>query len=256
MKSKRFTLLTLATLLALAAPALAQPSAQELVAEYARQHGLPTRQVRCGPESRQVCRTFVPVLPTTYASFLERFNGTRGFCHLNFNNTNNHMALGVRPPVDGQPSDCYLWARNYNGAVNGIGDYRYMYMSHNPGGYIIPVNLQGARLQHLNQWLQARTNPQDTVYRQGNCMEWLPNAEVGPSRPLFHELGLHRSRDGRNMKAKVLHAANANVGVVGVFVNDVNAFNQMNDQQLLGPPPAGGITDAARGLAGAQAGQP
>jgi len=227
--------------------AQAQSPSQRQAQEYAQQNGFTFKQVTAGNEARRVTRLFVPVTPQSYGSFLERFCDSKGYCHLNFNNGNNHMAMGLKPAVNGQPTDCYLWARNYNGSTAGIGDYRNMYMSHNNGGYIIPVNLAGPKVQHLSQWLAARANPQDNLYRQGNCMEWLPNAEVAPGRALFHEMGIRRSKDGRNMKAKILHGANnATVDVVGVFVQTADQFNTMNEQQLLGPPPAGGIADALR----------
>jgi hypothetical protein len=115
-------------------------------------------------------------------------------------------------------------------------------MVHNEGGYIIAVNLQGDRIKHLANWLAGR----GIQAYPGNCMEWLPNAEVAPNKPLFHELGIHRSKDGPNMKAKIIHAANACVEVVGVFVNDAASFNTMTNEQLLGNPPASGVEDAAR----------
>lgn len=226
--------------------ARAQSISQRVAQEYARQNNFPVKLVAAGADRRRVTRMFVPVTEQTYSSFLERFCQANGYCHLNFNSANNHLAMGLRAPAGGQPSDCYLWARNYNGSVQDIDDYRNTYMSFNQGGYIIPVNLQGAKVQHLSQWLTDRANPQDSLYRQGNCMEWLPNAEVGPNTSLFHDMGLRRSRDGRNMKAKILHAANGNVDVVGVFVPDIQHFNQLNEQQLLGPPPAGGVPDATR----------
>jgi hypothetical protein len=77
-------------------------------------------------------------------------------------------------------------------------------------------------------------------------MEWLPNAEVSPGKALFHEMGVRRSKDGGNMKAKLLHAGNRQVEVVGCFVANANTFNTMTNEQLLGPPPAGGVGDAAR----------
>jgi len=240
----------LGVLLALASmcgAAWAQSPSQRQAQEYAQQHGFSVKQIAAGTDARRVTRMFVPVTQQTYCSFLERFSDGKGYCHLNFNNGNNHLAMGLKPPVNNQATDCYLWARNYNGSVANIGDYRNMYMAFNAGGYIIPVNLAAQKVQHLTQWLAARNAPQDNLYRGGNCMEWLPNAEVAPGRALFHEMGIRRSKDGRNMKAKILHGAlGGAVDVVGVFVQAADQFNQMTEQQLLGPPPAGGIADALR----------
>jgi hypothetical protein len=237
-----------ATLLVAAAghDAVAQGRAAALVQQYAREHGFQVKQVNAGTANRPARRLFVPVTPQSFPSFLKKFNSNNGFCHLSFQS--NHLVMGLKPPAqDGRATDCYLWARNYNGTVQGLSDCRNSYISGTRNnGYLIGVELPGNKLQHLSSWLQTRANPQDTVYRRGNCMEWLPNAEVGPNRPLFHDLGIRRSKDGRNMKAKLLHAGNNQVGVVGVYVPDANTFNTMNDQQLLGPPPAGGVADAMR----------
>jgi hypothetical protein len=245
---RHLSVLSLALLFQLAAhSASAQGNAQQQAQEYAQEHGFQVKQVTAGTPQRPISRTFVPITPQSYPAFLRRFNSTRGFVQLVFNNGNNHMVMGLKPPTaEGKPADCYLWARNYNGTVQGIGDYRNMYMSHNNNGYCMSLALPNNKLSHLTNWLNARANPQDNLYRRGNCMEWLPNAEVSPNRPLFHDLGIRRSKDGRNMKAKLLHGANNQIGVVGMFVPDANTFNTMTNEQLMGPPPAGGIADAMR----------
>ena len=76
-------------------------------------------------------------------------------------------------------------------------------------------------------------------------MRWLPNAGVGPGQSLFHLLGIHRTLDGPNMRAKLTHAANDLVDVIGVHVADVEAFNAMTEAALLMKPPASGVDDAA-----------
>ncbi len=83
------------------------------------------------------------------------------------------------------------------------------------------------------------------TYCGGNCMRWLPNATTGKDRTLFHDLGIKRSIDGTNMTAKILHAGNHRVGVIGVHVTSLEQFSKMTDQQLMGPLPKGGI-EAAR----------
>jgi hypothetical protein len=184
------------------------------------------------------------VTPGTHAAFLGQFNDAKGFCRLHFTAYNGHLVMGLGPPARGKAADCYLWARNYNGTLPGMEDCRGMYMAFNRQGYVIPVNL-GPKVQHLKKWLKARE--QDRLFADGNCQEWLPNAEVAPGRPLFHEMGLRRSRSGPNMKAKILHAATAaSVDVVGVYVDSPEVFNGLSMQQLLGPPPGGGVADAMR----------
>ncbi|MCC6747806.1 MAG: hypothetical protein IT371_09125 [Deltaproteobacteria bacterium] len=230
----------LCALLGLRAAAFAEESRMVREARaYARQHGFQVRAVQAGDAAQPVQRLFVPVTAQTQDDFLRRFTAPHGYACLRFDG-GSHMVMAL------QPNDCYLWGRNYNGTEGRFNDCRHMYMRHNGAGYFFPLDLQGGRLQHLTGWLEGRNAPNDPLYRGGNCMEWLPNAEVRPGQPLFYELGLKRSRDGRNMKAKLLHAANHEVQVVGYCTNDANAFIGAGVQTLLGPPPAGGIPDARR----------
>jgi 3-hydroxymyristoyl/3-hydroxydecanoyl-(acyl carrier protein) dehydratase len=217
------------------------PPSWQKARAYAEQNQLTTKILTAGPANRQVQRLFVPVTPQSWAAFHQAFNQATGYASLCYTANSRHMAMTLQPGTD-----CYLWARNYNGTVQGIGDYRNMYMAHQPGGYVLPVCLQGDKLTHLSQWLQARANPTDQLYRGGNCMEWLSNAEVAPGQALFHFLGIKRSKDGGNMKAKMIHAGNSNLDVVGICVSSLADFNTMSNDALLGPPPAGGIPDAAR----------
>ena len=48
------------------------------------------------------------------------------------------------------------------------------------------------------------------------------------------------------LHAKILHAGNANVQVVGVHVNSNAEFQQMSDDTLLGRAPAAGAADAVK----------
>jgi hypothetical protein len=212
--------------------------AVERARAYATEHNLPIRAVETGPANRRVVRAFVPIIESTFSSFATHFT-QNGSVTLRYAENSHHITMAL------QPGDNYLWARNYNGTDPRFGDYRNMYNSFGGGGYTMAVRL-GNRLEHLRSWLNDRHNPQDRTFCTGNCMEWFSNAEVAPGRAFFHELGIRRSKDGRNIKAKLLHAANDAVDVIGVHVADVNAFNTMSNEQLMGAPPAGGIDDAAR----------
>jgi hypothetical protein len=206
---------------------------------FAKENGLPVKWETVGPANRQVKRLLVPITQDKWDNFREIFTSGNGYAHLCFTTTNSkHLALSL------QKEDCYLWARNCNGTkANAHGDLRHWYNVYSTGGYVIPLDLSGARLNHLSGWLAQREN--DQLYNAGNCMEWLPNAEVGPNECLFHWMGIARSKDGGNMKAKILHAGNENVQVVGVCVKDLNAFTAaQKPQDLLGPHPSGGIEDA------------
>lgn len=231
----RATLFTLAATIAVAVPALANAQNEGRARAYAQEHNVPVRIVKTGAPNRPVRRAFVPILsPAHLASFQRTYGSEHGGVTLNFDG-GTHLMLSL------QPGDVYFWARNRI-------DLRQHYDVHRPtGGRTLALRLDGA-LAHLQGWLAQRIQPGDQLYcdNVGNCMEWLPNAEVGPGLPLFHHLGLRRSHDGPNMRAKLMHAANDLVDVIGVHVENVGQFEAMSEAQLLLAPPAGGLDDAAR----------
>lgn len=231
----------------LAAPAHANRQLAKAKA-FAKRNALPTRNVKTGPTGRKVTRVFVPVLPAQFDEFTaDMTTGSDGVL-VRYTESNRHTAMAL------QPGDNYLWARNYNGQPGAKGparqDYRGMYFSHNGRGYLIAAEVSD--VGHLRSWLADRSDPADKVFCNGNCMEWLPNAEVAPGQAgqpavtFFHDLGIKRSKDGPNMKAKMLHAANKRIAVVGVTVNSLAEFEAMTDDELLGAPPAAGVDDAKK----------
>ena len=195
---------------------------------YAKARNYPVRAVAAGPAAAKVNRVFVPILAADHAPFQETFTEKNGAVILRY--AAEHLSMAVKP------GDVYLWARNSGSPVYG---------DHSGGGYSAAVDLAG-ELPHLTQWLGARQDPQDKLFCSGNCMEWLTNAEVAPGTPLFHLLGLKRSKDGPTMKAKLIHGANQRVEVVGVHVKSLDEFNAKTDQDLLGPPPPMGVEDAVK----------
>jgi hypothetical protein len=219
-------------------PARAQKArAVEAANAYTAAHNLPQRTIEVGPAARRVRRIFVPVLANTYDNFLERFGQRGGGVVLRAVTTQTHVGM------QRNPGEIFYWARDK------VKDPQWAHLlgllgSHSGGGHLLAVQLDAPEIQHLNGWLEARTR--DQLYCQGNCMEWLSNAEVAPGQPLFHALGLTRSRDGANIQAKLVHAANDKIEVVGVTVDSAEHFNRMTDQELLGSPPKGGIDDAIR----------
>jgi hypothetical protein len=229
-----------------AVPREAAPGAGGLLAKaeaFIKTHKLPSKLVKAGPADRKVPRLFFPVLPNQFDKFVTAFGEKGGGVIIRNTESNEHLAIALKA------GDAYLWARNQNGKRdnNGYhGDLRQQYMDHSGGGHIMAVDLKPAELKHLKGWLAARERANDQLFCNGNCMEWLPNAEVGRGTPLFHALGITRSRDGRNMKAKLLHGANDKLRVVGVPVDSIEEFKQMSAADLLGNPPAGGIDDTVR----------
>jgi hypothetical protein len=235
-----------------AAAAQAEPSRLgHLAQEFVTRHGGEVRAVKAGPTTRPATRLFVPILPEAWEEFHDTFTEKNGAIILRFSprhlpqgfragEPDNHVALAVRP------KDELFWGGlNFNGEDPRVDpQYHRVFRYHGPGGKVIVADLAD-RLPHLMAFLAARAFPNPNPAAM-NCMEWLPNAEVAPGVPLFHELGITRSHDGPNMKAKIIHSANQRVEVVGIPVRSLEEFRTMSDADLMGAPPAGGVDDAAR----------
>ena len=214
---------------------------------WAQIHGAKTRTVTVGAGARRSKRVFVAVTPEKFNSFVERFSEREGFVHLFYTPKNcmgvamPHLALGTKAPLkNGDPGDCYLWGQNV------ARSFRKSYGKHQPGGYVIPLEASRTQLDHLGGWLTELEASGQYAVGRGNCMKWLPNAQLDPKQSLFHRLGIKRSEDGPNMKAKIIHAANERVEIVGVCVASAAAFDAMSPEQLAGNPPKSGTPDAMR----------
>jgi hypothetical protein len=221
---------------------------------YAKEHGLPTRTVTAGPAQRPAERLFVPILREGWEEFHQRFSAKNGGVILRY----TERANGAYPaqPVEGpgdvanqhlamaiEPQDNMFWGGvNLNGSDRRNTINHWWHRAHGHGGFVMAVDLE-EHLPHLRSFI-AGSNREGNC--GNNCMEWLPNAEVAPGEALFHALGITRSKHGPNMKAKLLHAANSRLEVVGVPVGTIEEFNALTREQLLGAPPAGGVEDAAR----------
>jgi hypothetical protein len=203
---------------------------------YATAHGLPVRVLRLGPQRRRVQRVFVPITnQEEQDDFQRRFGSESGGVTMRYHADSNHLGLAQ------EPRDALFW-----GGIN-LRDTEWGHLGLFGGkGVTLGVHLGSEKLAHLRAWIEWQAGPNEQRYACGNCMEWLPNAEVAPGKALFHELGVNRSRDGPNMRAKLIHAANAHVDVVGVHVESVDEFNAMSEQELAGKRPASGVEDAVR----------
>tara|TARA_R110002096_G_scaffold16898_1_gene57571 strand:+ start:13573 stop:14457 length:885 start_codon:yes stop_codon:yes gene_type:complete len=223
-------------------PKQAVARTKRLAGSYAKEHGFPTRVVKTGPKGQEIDRIFVPILPGTHESFQNKFTakGGNGSVILRHTPNNKHLAMAV------EPGDLYLWGQNYNGTTKNT-NLMNQYMntdgtrSNWPGSSIVvhPTNIKT-----LKGFL---TETAKGPRCDGHCMIWLPNAPTGPNKKtLFHDLGITRSRDGDNMKAKIVHAGNHRVGVVGIHVTSIEQFNAMTPAQLVGPVPTAGVEAAVR----------
>ena len=289
-----------------ATPAFAATTTRtaERAKEWATAHGLPTRTVEAGPEGKKVTRLFVPLKPEHWADFLQTFNPDTGSLVFKFSdkgasgNVDNHMAL-----MGNQPTEAYLWGRKIDPSwINQHG-----YGNGSLPGQAIVVELSPEESAHVKQWLTQRADGNDWYFRNGGgsaCMDFIGNLEVKPGadgtntlhtidqatarnsmgvptgEKLFAVLGLRRSKDGRVMKAKMLHAGNARIEVVGypvggaapagparqqwVIMNGrrvlqnvpaapavaagdpIARFNALTDAELLGPPPPQGLAAAVK----------
>lgn len=221
-------------------PKQAVARTKSLADSYAKEHNFPTRLVKTGPKGKEIDRIFVPILPETHEAFQKKFTaaGGNGSIILRHTPNNKHLAMAV------EPGDLYLWGQNYNGTTQNS-NLMNQYMntdgtrSNWPGASIVvhPTNIKT-----LKGFL---TKTAKGPRCEGHCMIWLPNAPTGPNKKtLFHDLGITRSRDGDNMKAKIVHAGNHRVGVVGIHVTSIKQFNDMTSVELVGPVPTAGV-DAA-----------
>ncbi len=230
----------------------AQPShLVELAQAYTARAGTAPRVVVTGPEQRRVNRVFVPVLPSTFEEFHELFTEKNGAVILRYSpafpngQVDNHLALAV------QAKDTLFWdGLNHNGTDPRVGPHQTpapngTWRYHGPGGRMVVARLDEKLAYLKNSYLAPRSYPNPTP-KTKNCVEWLPSAEVGPGEGLFHLLGISRSHTSNNMVAKLIHAANDRVELVGVSVQSLEEFQKMSDQELTGPPPAGGVEEAAR----------
>jgi hypothetical protein len=227
-------------------PVAATPAAPALVRTkalaWAKERGLPVREIEVGPPERRVKRLFVPVTTANWASFVETFSSENSLMLKLKNNDNHLMAV-----VDGT---YHLWARR--------NDY-YNQGHEQGGGPVAPaviVDLKPEESKHVREWLTHRANGQDCLWHGGHgCMDFIGNIEVAPGadgtdtlRPingaeiaaapagdnnnvkggqsarvpmgkkLFDVLGIARSKDGRNMTYNMIHAGNERVQVVGIPV--------------------------------------
>tara|TARA_R110002096_G_scaffold16898_1_gene57570 strand:+ start:12466 stop:13356 length:891 start_codon:yes stop_codon:yes gene_type:complete len=227
-------------------PAKTVARTKKLAESYAKEHKLETRIVKSGPNGKGVERVFVPVLPETHASFQKKFTTVGGndsvlLRYSPVGMSQAHLVLAMKP------GDIYLWAQNKNLGGNGNVFYQQKYMQTDGNaqewpGYSIAVHPNSIKALQGFLTREAKT----PTFCGGNCMRWLPNAATGKDRTLFHDLGIKRSLDGTNMTAKILHAANHRVGVIGVHVTSLAQFKAMTNEQLMGPQPKGGIEAAIR----------
>ncbi len=213
-----------------------------LIKEYTTKNHLKTRTVKLKLPGRALTRTFVPVLPETYPDFIEKFSEKNDTIYL------RHSADLEHPTVNFAPGRGF----NHAGIYAGIGAKRVV----NPDAYqwvgnpitapgrFLTLNLDQPMLKYLdNHW---QTTVQGATNNKSGCMWWLVHAEAAKDLPLAHVLGISRAGATSNLIKKIMHAGNERVGVIGVPVPNLEAFDKLTEDQLMGPPPGGGALEAMR----------
>ena len=222
--------------------ASAEPRAVELARRYIAQGALPAalqklRTVQAGCAARRVQRVVVPITRESMPAFLETFSLGQGFASLRYRpDHEGHLGMLL------QPNTLYFYGARCDWGHD-------MHFPVENGGLLWPLDLGRERIAHLTSWLDQGKGH---ALKANDCMYWLPNAELKPGQSLFHWLGITRSLSGHNMKAKLNHAANDRLQVVGVCLPDGKstlegtAFDKLTDAQILGAAPAAGVDEAIR----------
>jgi hypothetical protein len=232
----RLHLLVAGMLLTLAAPLSRSAHAGGLageVSEYGKQHQLPIARLKTAgpkPGDGPVHRLFVPILPGTWGDFQERFTTKNGGVLLNFTSLDYKGAVMARRRGEGLT---FIGGPEFEQMLGN------KYMQFAPGSATVAFKLSDEKLAHMNRWIEA-SGPELRAKAGGHSFKWLNNVEVAPNRLLMHELGVRRSMDGPQMRAKFLYSAGEDVEVVGVHVNSAEEFRErIKSGQIPGPRPVG-----------------
>jgi hypothetical protein len=231
----------------LASVAAAAPRLSALTKTYAEQNHLPVRVIKNDLGTRVIEREFVPVLPTTHQSFLEHFQSARGAVIWRVGGDAVHIHIGVRPdheisygkrtqaptPFGGR----YLTLALDQGEV---ASWERLIDTYTPAGHALYRGVGAGVVNFYN----AMTKLGNPTY--GGCMWWVVHAELAPGLNLATAMGVRRAKGPEILAPRLVHAGNERVGPIGVAVNTIEQFNQMTDEQLMGPEPAGGAAEQVK----------
>ena len=205
------------------------------VMRYAEAHKFPVQAVEAGPAGRRVMRLFVPITRSTWGDFRQRFNDAGGVI-LHSTTLYYHGAVLSRAPNEALVwgGDGYTWHPEH-GQRN---------MDFRPGSMSFVFKLSPRKMAHMNEWI-ATKGPEEGRRAPGHSFLWLNAIETAPGRLLFHDLGIRRTVDGPQLRAKLAHAANKRIEVVGVQVDSVEDFHRRaSEGTQLGLEPRGGVEHA------------
>ncbi len=234
-----------------AAPKKAKPAAEKNGAlrqskeldAYLTKNKLKAREVKINLPGRKLARVFVPVLPTTYASFTSVFNEEHGTIYLRHNVDLEHPTVNFAKNRGFTHEKMWQGAKGAVRVVDPNGYYLIRDPINEPGRFLT-LNFDQKTIAFLDKhWQNVEQGPQNN---KSGCMWWLVHAEAGKDLPLAHALGVSRSGATSNFIKKMMHAGNEHIGVIGVPVPTLAAFNKLTDNELMGPPPGGGALEAVR----------
>jgi hypothetical protein len=223
--------------------AASPPKLHALTEEYAQKNNLPIRVVRNDLGVRQIEREFVPVLPTTHESFVEHFQLQNGGIIWRMTNDAVHPSIAIQPGKN----FAYHSPIGRGWPVPG-GD-----------GFYLTLAVNAEEVTHwegfLSQYVRAdqpmrygthHFRMPGTNNGYGSCMWWLVHGELAPGLNLATAMGVRRAKGPEILAPRLIHAGNERVGPIGVAVNTIEQFNQMTDEQLMGPEPAGGAAEQVK----------
>jgi hypothetical protein len=253
-----------------------QPSRAETsepnVQQYLQRNNLTSKVVTRRVGNRDIRRVFVPVTQAATPDFV------RTMADLNKGSVIIHSRPSTRYPVGWghyqrlvvKPDLAYASYYDNPRGPKMTGDAAAGAYGWVNGSRYVVLNVGQQRAQHMVSFLdqfhghsvgQGRRYDYNTDinnYRQvrgdqagdcaAACMWWLPNLETAPGRNMMQSLGAKRTRGPQEIPSIAMHAArNDRCCVVGVGVPDMNAFNQLTEQQLFGAEPTnGGAAGAVR----------
>jgi hypothetical protein len=227
-----------------ARPAWAGTKVIDQAHALAQRWGVTPKEVTTGPAHRRVKRLFLPVTEQMRADVEHTFTTAIGgtMLHTLEHDPRRHTTLLTKP------RDLFFWGvdvRLNPHVFRMLRQVPYRFDNLALGGWMIPLDLSDVQNAHVRSWLAAEQQRQ--AYGRNalgceTCMDWLSRLEVAPGQNLPNHLGIHRSRDGGMLKARILYAADEKVPVVLRIVQSIHEFNVMHETTLLGPP-GGSVED-------------
>jgi hypothetical protein len=226
------------------------PKLAALTKAYADKHGLPVRIVKSDLGTRQVERHFVPVLPTTHDDFLATFqrrerrgrvaherarqNSRRARCA----SGRSHHVQQSAPRRAQRDAARDRWHVSHDRAQQRA-DRRVGRVHRQVHACRRAADPSGPAEFH------ARDEGDEHAGLRWLHVVGLAHADIG-GKNLATAMGVRRAKGPEVLAPRLIHAGNELVGPIGIPVPNLEAFNALSDQQLMGPEPAGGAAEQVK----------